>query len=80
MHSPSHFTAPTNLIFNYSLTTRLMRLERKKKKSQQAEVFILTHIYPYFKKKRTKKTTGKMSTKCTQSSLNINVLFPREDL
>lgn len=80
MHSPSHFTAPTNLIFNYSLTTGSIRSERKKKKSQQAEVFILTHIYQYFKKKRTKKTIGKMSTKYIQCSLNINMLFLSEDL
>lgn len=47
MHSLSHFTPPATLILNYSLTSRLIRWERKTEKSWQTESddIIRKHTY-----------------------------------
>lgn len=62
MHSLSHFTPPETLILNYSLTSRLIRWERKTENSWQAESAIIRK-YTYLDTtytstlKRTEKTT-----------------------
>lgn len=71
MHSFSHFISPAT----FSLASRLIRWERKKKNSWQEKFLIKTLIYQYFKKKGQRKQWKDMAAKHTKCSIKQKYAF-----
>lgn len=58
MHSPSHFTAPTNLIFNYSLTL-IDQVGKQEEKESAGRGFYTNISTGILRKKGQRKQQGK---------------------